>query len=162
MVIETDRLEHTLVGILHGGRLKNCTPDPGSDQKIPGLFANLEHEENMDFIKKWLPLGEYFALKNESDTDMFYLENLDHQRKHYLWHYYPFDFNDKVYNKIFFDVFNTTTVGNERSEAYGMDCSQYNSKVLEICTNGDSELENFEYYNVNCSSKNYNIRVCTF
>ena len=75
MVIETSPQEHTLVGILHGSSLSTCVP--GNNRKVPGLFANLEHKDNLDFIEKWLPLGEYFASQDTNDTDLFYLKKLD-------------------------------------------------------------------------------------
>ena len=36
-------------------------------------------------------------------------------------------------------------------ESYGMNCEHYNSLVYQICQNGESEVDNYEKYNVNCS-----------
>ena len=60
-------MEHTLVGVLHGSSLATCVP--GNHQKVPGIFANLQHQDNLDFIEKWLPLGEYFP-SPDSDTNV--------------------------------------------------------------------------------------------
>ena len=152
LVVETSPRNHTLVGILHGSRLSNCTP--GNNQKIPGLFANLEHEDNLNFVEKWLPLGEYFAShsQNSSDPDIFYKDYLHpFQRIQYLWSAYPD--NDEVYKKIFFDVCKDLVLMNNSLETYGMNCSLYNSMVNEVCQNGFPETENFERFEVNCSSK---------
>ena len=149
MVIETSPREHTLVGVLHGSSLATC--DPGNNQKVPGLFANLQHQDNLDFIKQWLPLGEYFASQDKKDTDLFYLKKLDpHLRFQYLWMYYPN--NEDVYSKIFFDVCEDPTYLNNSLDTYGINCSLYNL-VNKVCQNGQSELDNFEKFNVNCSSK---------
>ena len=143
-------MEHTLVGILHGSSLSTCVP--GSNQKVPGLFANLQHEDNLDFIEKWLPLGEYFASKDTNDTDLIYLKKLDpHLRFQSLWSYYPS--NEEVYLKAFFDVCQDSTYLNDSLDTYGMNCSLYNSMVYKVCQNGQSELDNFEKFNVNCSCK---------
>ena len=148
--METGPLEHTLVGILHGSRLRNCTP--GNNQIIPGLFANLEHKDNRNFIEKWLPLGEYFASMNTTDSDLFYLKKLDpHSRVQYLWRYYSS--NDDMYSSSFFSVCKNSTFGIEQLKTGGMDCSRYNSMIYKICKNGNTEEENFEKYSVNCSSK---------
>ena len=148
LVVETGPLQHTLVGILHGSRLQDCTPDIG-------LFANLEHEDNMNFIQKWLPLGEYFASMNTTDTDLFYLKKLKaHQRIQYLWSYYP-PSNEDMYSSSFFSVCKKSTFGIEQLETGGMDCSIYNSMIYNICQNGNTEKANFEKYSVNCSSKNF-------
>ena len=151
MVIETTPLNHTLVGILHGSILSTCIP--GNNQKVPGLFANLQHEDNLDFIEKWLPLGEYFASQDTNDTDLFYLKKLDpHLRFQYLWTYYPS--NEDVYLKVFFDVCQDSIYLNDSLDgSYGMNCSMYNSMVYKVCQNGQSELDNFEKFNVNCSCK---------
>ena len=94
-------MEHTLIGVLHGSTLTTCVP--GNNRKVPGLFAHLGHEDNLEFIEKWLPLGEYFASQDTNDADLFYLKKLDpHLRFQYLWMYYPN--NEDVYSKIFFDV----------------------------------------------------------
>ena len=145
LVVETGPLQHTLVGILHGSRLQDCTPDIG-------LFANLEHEDNMNFIQKWLPLGEYFASMNTTDTDIFYLKKLDpYIRTQYLWRHYP-PSNEDMYRSSFFSVCKNSTFGIEQLEG-GMDCSMYNSMIYNICQNGNTEKANFEKYSVNCSSK---------
>ena len=159
MVIETSPLNHTLVGILHGSSLPTCYPT--NNQKVPGLFANLQHEDNLDFIEKWLPLGEYFASKDTDDTDLFYLKKLDpYLRVQDLWTSYPD--TEEVYAKVFFDICHLIlaylnrsleTYLNDRLETYGMNCSLYNSMVYKVCQNGQSELDNFEKFNVNCSCK---------
>ena len=144
-------MEHTLVGILHGSSLSTCVP--GNNRKVPGLFANLEHKDNLDFIEKWLPLGEYFASQDTNDTDLFYLKKLDpHLRFQNLWRYYPN--NEDVFAKVFFDVCQDSTYLNDSLDTYGMNCSLYNSMVYKVCQNGQSELDNFEKFNVNCSGKN--------
>ena len=103
LVVETGPLQHTLVGILHGSRLQDCTPDIG-------LFANLEHEDNMNFIQKWLPLGEYFASMNTTDTEIFYLKKLDpYIRTQYLWRHYP-PSNEDMYRSSFFSLCKKSTL----------------------------------------------------
>ena len=99
LVIETSPLKQTLVGIQHGVRTKVPTCVPGNNQTVTALFVSLEHEENMSFIEKWLSLGEYFASKDTSDTEMFYLKKLDpHMRYQNLWTYYPS--NDDIYSRF--------------------------------------------------------------
>ena len=144
-------MEHTLVGVLHGSTLTTCVP--GNNRKVPGLFAHLGHEDNLEFIEKWLPLGEYFASQDTNDADLFYLKKLDpHLRFQYLWMYYPN--NEDVYSKIFFDVCPDSTYLNDTLDStYGMNCSLYNSMVNKVCQNGQSELNNLENFNVNCSRK---------
>ena len=136
-----------MIGILHGSSLSTCVPR--NNQKIPGLFANLQHQDNLDFIEKWLPLGEYFALQNTSDTEMYYLENLDpHLRRQNLWRYYPN--NDEVYSKVFFDIcqdWQDWRSMNNTLDIYGVECSLYNSMV---CANGKSHQENFDFFGVYC------------
>ena len=143
-----------MIGILHGSSLSTCAP--GNNQKVPGLFANLQHQDNLDFINKWLPLGEYFALQNTSDTEMYYLENLDpHLRRQNLWRYYPYD-DEEVYSKVFFDIcqdWQDWRSMNDTLDTYGVECSLYNSMVYKTCQNGESELDNYANFNVNCSSK---------
>ena len=142
-----------MIGILHGSSLSTCVPR--NNQKIPGLFANLQHQDNLDFINKWLPLGEYFASQNTSDTEMFFLEKLDpHLRRQNLWRYYPN--NDEVYSKVFFDIcqdWQDWRSMNNTLDIYGVECSLYNSMVYKTCQNGESELDNYANFNVNCSSK---------
>ena len=116
------------------------------------IFTGEYCEDNLDFIEKWLPLGEYFASQDTNDTDLFYLKKFDpHLRFQYLWTYYPN--NEDVYSKIFFDVCEDPTYLNNSLDTYGINCSLYNSMVNKVCQNGQSELDNFEKFNVNCSSK---------
>ena len=153
MVIETNPTEHTLVGVLHGSTLTTCVPQPGINQKVPGLFVNLQHKDNLDFIEKWLHLGEYFASQDSNDADLFYLKKLDpFLRKQSLWRKYSN--NEDVYSKVLFDVCqDSTNLNDSLDTTYGMNCSLYNSMVNKVCQNGQSELDNFEKFNVNCSSK---------
>ena len=137
---------------MHGSKLKNCSPDSDSTQKIPGLFANLEHEDNLSFIEKWLPLGEYFSSVNTSDPDIFYLDNLDSGRRQYLWTYYPYNYNEDVYAKIIIEVCQDSGSMNNTLNTYGIDCSLYNSVVFNTCQNGDLDEDNFEKFGVNCST----------
>ena len=101
---------------------------PGINQTVPGLFANIEHKENLDFIKKWLPLGEYFASKDTFDNEIFYLRKLDpYMNPQYLLNYYPA--NEDVYSKLFFDICQGNIYVNDKLETYGMDCSLLSSIV---------------------------------
>ena len=75
------------------------------------------------------------------------MKKLDpYNRWQHLWNYYPN--NDDLYHKIFFDVCQDLIY----LKTFGMDCSLYNSTVEKICRNGQSDLDNFENFNVNCSS----------
>ena len=106
-----------MVGVLHGSTLSTCVPG-GTNQKVPGLFVNLQHKDNLDFIEKWLPLGEYFASQDSNYADLFYLKKLDpFLRKQSLWRKYPN--NEDVYSKVFFDVCEDSTYLNDNSDTYG-------------------------------------------
>ena len=90
-------------------------------------------------------------------TDLFYLKKLDpHYRFQNLWTYYPN--NEDVYLKLCFDICQYSTISILRYldlDIYGINCSlySYNSIVTKVCQNGQSDLDNFEKFNVNCSSK---------
>ena len=139
--------EFYLLGVLHGSRAVNCTP---TTSKSPGLFANLEHPENLNFIQKWLSVGDFFLeenledLENQTSLSINYLEHLPpFPVKQSLWRNYTN--NEDIYSVIFFKICqHSTTVSTN------VNCSLYNSKIMEICQNGKSKKDNFELYGVNC------------
>ena len=158
LVYERIPLEFYLLGILHGSKYKGCV----SSTTSPGLFANLENPENLEFILKWKKLGKYFLseylqdLKNHSAFSIKYLDHLDTNRvKQSLWSNYTN--NEDVFTILYFNTCKSSTSISEDLEIY--DCSLYDSKVLEVCNNGKTILENFEIFEVDCSSK-YVIYIC--
>ena len=131
----------------------NCVP---TTAKSPGLFANLEHPENLDFIYKWKSLGELYLSENlerfedQTNVTVNYLKNLDPQKTDQnLWGHY----NDDIYTIIYLKICQNSTDVNETLDAYGIDCSTYNSKVMNICENGRDIKENYDTFGINCSSK---------
>ena len=147
--------EFYLMGVLYGSRSVDCTP---RTFETPGLFANLEHPLNLDFINKWKNVGDFFLKDNLEDLEMQtslsinYLKHLDpNQAKQSLWRHYTND--EDIYSIIFFKICQNSTYSNDNFENYGVDCTLYNSKIFHICSNGKSSKENFEIFGVNCSSK---------
>ena len=143
--------EFYLMGILYGSRAEDCIP---TTEKSPGLFANMEHPLNLDFINKWKNVGDFFLKDNLEDLEMQtslsinYLEHLDpNQAMQSLWSHYTN--NEDIYTLIFFKICQNSTSSND----YDVDCSLYNSKLFHICNNGKSSMENFEIFGVNCSSE---------
>ena len=153
MVHEAANFQKYLLGVLHGSRAVNCNP---TTAKSPGLFANLEHPKNIAFIYKWKHLGNLFLsdnleqFENQANITVNYLKNLDpHMITQNLWMHY----NRNIEILINFKICQNSTDQIETFEAYGINCSSYNTNVLKICQNGRDINENYENFGVNCSCK---------
>ena len=155
LVHELRALEFYLVGILHGSRAVNCTP---TTTKSPGLFANLENEENQEFIHKWIKMGDFFLQQKFEDLDdqtnlkINYFNLLDpYLVKQNLWNYYAY--NEDVYSVMYFNICKQSTNELDDFEKYGVNCSLIDDKIKEICQNGKSPKENYENFGIDCFGK---------
>ena len=146
------RQEYVLLGVLHGSRADSYTCNL-TTAKSPSLFANLEEPGNLEFLLKWKNLGHFFLkdnLKNLEDRTSLSINYLEHLGpspvKQSLWGIYIN--NEDIFSVIFFKI-----CQNSSTATTVVNCSLYNSKIMEICLNGLSEKDNLELYGVNCSSK---------
>ena len=150
LVQELRALEFYLVGILHGSRAVNCTP---TTTKSPGIFANLEHEENQEFINKWKKLGPLFLqqkfedLERQTNLTINYFQLLNpYWVQQSLWNYYTN--NEDVYSVMYLNICKQSTNELDDFEKYGVDCSLFDAKIKEICQNGRSSN-----FGINCFGK---------
>ena len=65
--------EYYLIGVLHGSQNGECL-DPKTD--TPGLFANLEHLENRNFVKDWMHMGDKIKAWYQNYPTANYLSQL--------------------------------------------------------------------------------------
>ena len=84
-----------MIGILHGSNHTNCTP---TTYQSPSLFANLEYQENFEFIQRWLSIG-YFMSAIEDNTLLNYMNQGNVQLEN-LWSIYPTS-NSDIYESVF-------------------------------------------------------------
>ena len=155
MVHELRALEFHLVGILHGSRAVDCSP---TTTKSPGLFANLENEENQEFIHKWIKMGDFFLRQKFEDLDdqtnltINFFNLLDpFMVQQNLWNYYAY--NEDVYSVMYFNICKQSTNELDDFEKYGVNCSLIDDKIKEICQNGKSPKENYENFGIDCFGK---------
>ena len=66
--------EYYLIGVLHGSQNGECL-DPKTD--TPGLFANLEHQENRGFVEDWMHMGDKLKKWYQVDRTANYLRQLE-------------------------------------------------------------------------------------
>ena len=87
--------EAKAIGILHGSNHTTCTK---TTFQSPSLFANLEYEENFEFIRTWVSIGYFMSAYN--DNSLFhYLDGLDPNAQiQDLWIVYPS--NEEIYASI--------------------------------------------------------------
>ena len=89
-------------------------------------------------------------MKNHSAFSIKYLDHLDTNRvKQSLWSNYTN--NEDVFTILYFNTCKSSTSISEDLEIY--DCSLYDSKIMEVCNNGKTKIENIEIFGVKCSSK---------
>ena len=146
------RQEFVLLGVLHGSRADTYTCNP-TTAKNPSLFANLEEPGNLEFLLKWKKLENFFLkdnledLENQTSLSINYLEHLGPSPvTQSLWRNYTN--NEDIYLVIFLKI-----CQNSSTASTIVNCSLYNSKIMELCQNGKSEKDNLEMYSVKCSSK---------
>ena len=91
----TNENEAKVIGILHGSNHTTCTP---TTYQSPSLFANLEYEENFDFIQRWLSVG-YFMSAFEDNVLLNYM-NQENVQLEDLWRIHPSS-NLDIYESVF-------------------------------------------------------------
>ena len=85
--------EYHLIGILHGSQNGPCLV-PKTD--TPGLFANLEHQENRVFVEDWMHMGDKIKEWYQVDITANYLRQLQHSPRYQsLWSVY----NEGLFNQ---------------------------------------------------------------
>ena len=85
--------EYYLIGVLHGSQNGECL-DPKTD--TPGLFANLEHQENRGFVEDWMHMGDKIKKWYQVDRTANYLRQLQPKPPFQsLWRLY----NEEIINQ---------------------------------------------------------------